>query len=92
LIYTAWALLGWLAQCGLFVISSETNFGTLAWSLCGLPAVAWFAGYLTISLGAQPRMAGGEFPKSPKLGGVICFAGMPLAWLLLVAAFTFIRS
>jgi hypothetical protein len=92
LIYTTWALIGWLAQCGLMTFVAHTDFGVAAWSLCGLPALAWFAGYLTITIAGQPRIVGGEYPKSLKLGGVICFIGMPLAWLLLIAAFSLLRT
>jgi hypothetical protein len=91
LIYGGWALVGWLLQCGLFTFSPEADFSLLAWSLCGLPAVAFFAGYLTVSTLGQPRV-GKEHPKQPRLGGAICFVGMPLAWIGLVAFFTILRG
>ena len=92
LIYAAWAFLGWLAQCVLVSLAGNANFGVALWSLCGLPAVAFFAGYLTISIGGQPRIAGSELPKNVRLGGVICFVGMPLAWLFLIAVMSFARN
>jgi hypothetical protein len=92
LVYSGWCLVGWLAQCALSAVAPETSFGVLAWSLCGLPALAFFAGYLTIATAGQPRIGGDEYPKNPRLGGVICFVGMPLAWLLLIAAVTFVRG
>lgn len=91
LIYGGWAGLGWLLQCGLMTFSDETDFGVLAWSLCGLPAIAFFAGYLTVSTLGQPRV-GGDLPKQARLGGVICFGGMTLAWIALIAAFSFLRG
>jgi hypothetical protein len=83
--YSAWAMLGWVLQCGLLLASAENDFGTIAWSLCGLPAVAFFAGYLTLSTVGQPRV-GSSHPKQARLGGAICFVGMPLLWIALVAA------
>jgi hypothetical protein len=91
LVYGAWALFGWLLQCGLLSFGSETDFGVLAWSLCGLPAMAFFGGYLTVSTLGQPRV-GASHPKQARLGGAICFVGMPLAWIALVALFGFIRG
>lgn len=91
IVYSAWAGLGWLLQCGLMTFSSETDFGVLAWSLCGLPALAFFAGYLTVSTVGQSRV-GAKLPKQARLGGVICFGGMTLAWIALIAAFSFLRG
>ncbi|GAA1029576.1 hypothetical protein GCM10009557_18560 [Virgisporangium ochraceum] len=91
LIYGAWAAVGWLVQCGLVTVSQETDFGVLAWSLCGLPALAFFAGYLTVATVGQPRVGAG-LPKQARLGGAICFVGMPLAWIALIAAFSFLRG
>lgn len=91
LVYGAWAGVGWLLQCGLMSVSQETNFETLAWSLCGLPALAFFAGYLTVATVGQPRV-GGNLPKQPRLGGAICFVGMPLAWIALIAVLDMVRG
>jgi hypothetical protein len=91
LIYGGWALVGWLLQCGLLSFSTATDFGTAAWSLCGIPALAFFAGYLTVSTLGQPRV-GTQHPKMVRLGGVINFVGMPVAWIALVAFFSFVRS
>ena len=62
-----------------------------AWSLCGLPALAFFGGYITVSTLGQPRV-GAEHPKQAKLGGAICFGGMLLAWIGLVAVLQFMRG
>jgi hypothetical protein len=90
-IYGAWAFVFWLLQCGLVTVSAPTDFGALAWSLCGLPALAFFAGYITVSTLGQPRVGAG-YPKQARLGGAICFGGMLLAWIALVAFFSFIRG
>jgi hypothetical protein len=87
IVYSGWAGLGWLLQCGLLVAGEENDFGTIAWSLCGLPAIAFFAGYLTVATVGQPRV-GARPPKQARLGGAICFIGMPLLWIALVAART----
>jgi hypothetical protein len=92
LIYSAFTAVGWVLQCGLIMISDETDFGAIAWSLCGLPALAFFAGYITVSTLGQPRVGGKDYPKNPRLGGVICFAGMTLAWLALIAFFSFLTG
>jgi hypothetical protein len=88
-IYGAWAFAAWLLQCGLALVSAENDFSTIAWSLCGLPALAFFGGYITVSTLGQPRV-GAEYPKQARLGGAICFGGMLLAWIGLVAVFQFI--
>lgn len=91
IIYSGWALVGWLLQCGLMFAGEENDFGVIAWSLCGLPAIAFFAGYLTVSTLGQPRV-GASYPKQAKLGGAICFAGMPLLWIALVALRSFLAG
>jgi hypothetical protein len=89
LVYSSWAAVGWLFQCGLALVAAEDQLGTAIWSLCGLPALAFFAGYLTVSTLGQPRV-GASYPKQARLGGAICFVGMPVAWIALVALRAFI--
>jgi hypothetical protein len=91
LIYGSWAFTAWLLQCGLVTFSPTNDFGVLAWSLCGLPALAFFGGYITVSTLGQPRV-GAEHPKQARLGGAICFGGMLLAWVGLVALLQFVRG
>ena len=88
LIYTVWSMVGWLFQCGLISASDAGALETAPWALCGLPAVAFFAGYLTVVTLGRPRTGGADYPKHMRLGGVICFVGMPVFWIALVAANT----
>jgi hypothetical protein len=88
LVYSAAALCTWLLSCGLFVLSPDSgaSAGTLLWSMCGLPAIAYFAAYILISVLGRPRtQTMGEVDRSARLGGVICFGGSFLAWILLLA-------
>jgi hypothetical protein len=90
-IYSAWAFAAWLLQCGLSTFTAANDFGALAWSLCGIPAVAFFGGYLTVSTLGQPRV-GADHPKQVRLGGVICFGGLALAWIATIALLGFLRG
>jgi uncharacterized membrane protein len=54
------------------------------WSLCGLPALAFLAGLMTIALAGQSRMGAGSY--STRIGGLICFVGMPVMWFMFIAA------
>lgn len=89
-VYAAAALLGTIASMLMFLVNPDTEFGRIPWqlvpwSLCGFPALAFFAGYLTINLAGQPRIGDGV-TKSVRAGGVICFIGMPIMWLIFIAA------
>lgn len=89
LVYLAATAVAWLASCGLYVNSpdGEAPVGLLAWSVCGLPALAFFGGYLTIAVFGRPRMQlGGTATHSVRLGGLICFGGMWVGWMLFLAA------
>jgi hypothetical protein len=88
LVYSVAAFCTWLVSCGLFLLAPDNgaSVGTLLWSMCGLPAIAYFAAYIVISVLGRPRtqpMA--EVERSARLGGLICFGGSFLAWILLLA-------
>lgn len=89
-VYGAYSAIGWLAQCGLVTISG-TDLGAALWSLCGLPALAFFAGFITLQILGQPRI-GGKIHYPLKLGGAITFIGMPIAWIALIALASFLRT
>lgn len=92
LVYSATAFVMWLVSFGLYSFGSAST-GLLLWSTCGLPAIAFFAGYLVISIFARTRMPpSGPVEHSARLGGLICFGGNVGAWLLFLAATAFLRS
>jgi hypothetical protein len=92
LVYLATTLVASVASCGMSAASPDADLGKipiglLPWSLCGLPAVAFFGGYFTIAAFGRPRIRTGEKAShSVRLGGLICFGGMWLVWLLYIVA------
>jgi hypothetical protein len=76
-------------SCGLYLLSPESgaaSLGMLVASLCGLPLLAFVAGYATIATHGRPRQARPDATlHRPRLGAAICFGGMWLAWALLLA-------
>ncbi|MET8153297.1 hypothetical protein ACIBSW_19305 [Actinoplanes sp. NPDC049668] len=89
LVYATATTVMWLVSCGLFTLSPDsggTSAGLLLWSLCGLPAIAFFGGYLTLAIFGRSRVEpAGQDRYSKRLGGLICFLGMLLGWILYVA-------
>jgi hypothetical protein len=91
LVYSAAALLATLASCGLWQAADTTGgkipLSLVPWQLCGLPAMAFFAGYIVLVVVGRPRIdSGRKVNRSAVLGGVICFVGIWLAWGCLIAA------
>jgi hypothetical protein len=92
LVYLGAALVASIVSCGLWQTSPDADLGSIPlslvpWSLCGLPAIAFFAGYLTIAIFGRSRLDSGRRGNySIRLGGLICFGGMMAFWLLLVVA------
>lgn len=90
LVYGAYSLLAWMVQF-LLLAASDYQLGTALLSLCGLPLLAFGAGVLTLHMFGQPR-AGERIAYSVRLGALICFAALPLMWLILLVAFAILRN
>jgi hypothetical protein len=94
LVYSMAAFGMWLVSCGLYSFSpGSASIGLLLWSVFGLPAIAFFAGYVVISIFGRPREQPlGQVDHSKRLGGLICFGGMAGAWIVFLAAAAILRS
>jgi hypothetical protein len=96
LVYSAAAFGMWLVSCGLYSFSSRSGsapIGLLLWSMCGLPAIAFFAGYVVISVFGRARVQSlGQVHHSARLGGLICVGGMFGAWIVFLAATALLRA
>lgn len=82
-VYLVCALAAVVLQFGLLVLSDAgriDSLSLLAWACAGLPAMAFFAGYLIISVWGRPRVATGPQPRSPRLGFAICFLATPVVY------------
>jgi hypothetical protein len=82
-VYLGCALVTVILQFGLLVASGEDRIDTwtlLAWMCAGLPAMAFFAGYLVIAVWGKPRMVAVAPTRSPRLGFAICFLAMPIVY------------
>ena len=90
LVYGGFCVVAWIVQ---FALLAATDYDLLAamTSLCGLPLLAFGGGALTLHTLGQPR-GGDRIGYSLKLGAVICFAALPLMWLLLLVAFATLRG
>ena len=85
-----------LVSCGLYSFGSRSgsaSIGLSQWSTFGLPAMAFFAGYLVISIFGRAKVQSlGQVDHSVRLGGLICFGGMLSAWVVFLAATAFLRT
>jgi hypothetical protein len=66
----------------LLVIGSDLvdPFSLFAWMCGGLPALAFFASYLVLTVWGKPRMIVGVPARYARLGFAICFAAMPIGY------------
>jgi hypothetical protein len=90
LVYGTFCLVAWVVQFSVLTVTDYRLVTALA-SLCGLPLLAFGAGLLTLYTLGQPR-SGDRIRYSTWLGVVVCFAGLPLMWLILLVAFTLFRG
>jgi hypothetical protein len=63
------------------------HFTWYAWSIAGLPAIAFFAGYIALGMWGKPRIVVGSAARYARLGFGLCFVGMTItscAWSIYV--------
>lgn len=82
-VYGGWSVLAWFAQFALLLATGGTDATALVASLCGMPLFAFAAGFVTLQAWGQPR-TGPRIKHPVRLGALICFLAMPLAWVVLV--------
>jgi hypothetical protein len=88
LVYAGATVLAGLLSCGLTIFGTRGPdhrfpLWTAPWALCGLPAVAFFAGYFIIGSLGRPRLGStGPLDRSVRLGGLICLLGLWLIWAI----------
>ncbi len=88
-VYGGWSLIGWFVQLALLLVTGGTDAAALLTSLCGMPVLAFGAGFVTLHTLGQPRI-GPRANHSIRLGALICFLGMPLSWIALVIALSIV--
>ncbi|HEY3505336.1 MAG TPA: hypothetical protein VGN37_21445 [Actinocatenispora sp.] len=78
------ALVGQLVMIGLYSHKAVTDqVGTYAWTCCGFPALAFFAGYLLVGLLCRPRSSTTPVDRFPRMGAALCAASLPVYALVL---------
>jgi hypothetical protein len=80
LVYLGCALVAVAVQFGLLAYGDNgrmDQFALLAWVLGGLPAIAFFAGYLVIRIWGRPKLMAGTTTSNPRLGFAICLFALP---------------
>lgn len=72
-VYGSFAATVLLVQIGLFIVLDEATLPlTAPLCLLVLPAFAWLAGYLTISVAFRPAPGKRTVERTPRLGAVVC--------------------
>lgn len=82
-VYLACGLVAVLVQLVLVLTAGEgagATFSLFAWMCAGLPTMAFFAGYLVLSVWGRPAVRTGPTDLHPVLGFGVCFALMPLGY------------
>jgi hypothetical protein len=80
------ALVGQLVMITLYSHKAVTDqVGTYAWTCCGFPALAFFAGYLLVGIVCRPRSSTTPVDRFPRMGAALCAASLPVYALVLGA-------
>ncbi|WP_412543424.1 hypothetical protein R8Z50_13385 [Longispora sp. K20-0274] len=87
-VYAGWAAVALVAQWTLILAGPGHGtdlFTIIAWSVCGIPTLALFAGAVTCGFAASPRLRaagrrGHPTERSLALGGFLCFVALPVTW------------
>jgi hypothetical protein len=92
-VYCAVALLAVVVQAGVLLVADLRHLDewtVFAWVLGGVPALAFFTGYLILTGWGRPRAVTEAPTRSPRLGFAICFLAAPAiysGYKLVVALF-----
>jgi hypothetical protein len=82
-VYAGCALVAVILQYALVLAANADAVDTIslfAWMCAGLPAMAFFAGYLVLTGWGKPRIVVGTPARYARLGFAICFVAMPVAY------------
>jgi hypothetical protein len=82
-VYGATAAATALLQFALLVVADPGVIGPFAlyaWMCAGLPAMAFFAGYLVLTVWGRPRVLAGAPARYPGLGFAVCFLATPVVY------------
>jgi hypothetical protein len=86
-VYAGCSLLGLAAQLVMIGLYSQKlvtdQVSMYAWTCCGFPALAFFAGYLVIGVVCQSRMSTQPVDRSVRMGALICAASLPVYTIVL---------
>ncbi|GIG55694.1 hypothetical protein Lfu02_00660 [Longispora fulva] len=70
----------------ILILTGVDTFTALAWGGAGLPTLALFTGYLTLAFASRPRLGGGSSERHQAMGAVLCFAALPMSYVLIILA------